>query len=190
MRVAFVLLMLCQLAHASPPGLTPEVAPAPQAPPPGVKSYRAQTLLADGIAAGLLVVAINENDESSEALAKLSLGTYMFGAPIVHLTKNRGSRALASMAMRIGFPIVGGFLGHSMRPKTTCDTYYDDYCEDDMPSDELVLGVIVGVIAASAVDAIYLAKGDEPKQQPPEPGWTPTARATQGGLALGVRATF
>ncbi|HEY5926812.1 MAG TPA: hypothetical protein VIV11_34230 [Kofleriaceae bacterium] len=195
MRVTLVLVLLCQLAHASPPGLTPvgitpEVTPV--APPPadeGLPSYRAQTLIADGIAAGLLLVAINEDNDNSEALAKLSLGTYLFGAPLVHLTKNRSGRALASVTMRIGFPVIGGLLGESMRPKPECDTYYDDYCQDDLvgPSEEMVVGVILGVLAASVVDSAYLARGEAPK---PQPQWTPTAHASPGGFALGVNGTF
>jgi hypothetical protein len=164
----------------APPGLTPVAAPV--APAPGVASYRGQTLLADGIAAGLLIAALSSDDyEQGESLAKLSLGTYALGAPIIHLTKGRSGHALGSVAMRIGFPILGGLLGDSM--SKDC---YDYYCGSN--DDEIVLGIFAGAITASALDAIYLAKGDAPKQ--PEPAWTPTARATQGGFALGASGRF
>jgi hypothetical protein len=193
---AAVIVLTSQLAHATPPGLTPttppgltpEQAPAPAPTPaePGLESYRGQVLAADGIAVGLMLVAIDKESDGNdgEAFAKLSLGTYLFGAPLVHLTKNRAGRALASAAMRIGFPILGGMLGDSMKPKQVCY----DYCNEG-PSDELVLGVLAGVVAASAVDAIYLAKGDPPKPAA-QPAWTPDARPTQGGFLLGVRAPF
>ena len=199
--VAAVLALTCQLAHAdppsvllapepypvvSPPGLTPAQPPvSAPAPAPGVASYRGQTLLADGIAAGLLVVALSSSDyNTQESMAKLSVGTYALGAPIIHVTKGRHGTALASLAMRVGLPIVGGMLGDSMSKGTEC---YDDYCETNNGG-EIVLGVFAGAIAASALDAIYLAKGDAPKQ--PEPAWTPTARASQTGFAVGVRGTF
>ncbi|HEY5946129.1 MAG TPA: hypothetical protein VIV40_11590 [Kofleriaceae bacterium] len=194
--VTAVLALTCQLAYAEAPGETPEVTPpglaptvAPTPAKPALKSYRAQTLLADGIAVGLMVVAFDtDNSDTAEALAKLSIGTYAFGAPLVHLTKERSGRALASLTMRIGFPIIGGFLGDSLRAKSNCDPYYD-YCGDDEgPSGELVLGVLAGIVAASAVDAAYLARGETPK--PAEPSWTPTARATQNGFALGVSGSF
>ena len=81
----------------APPGLTPAVtAPTP---PPGVASYRGQTLLADGIAAGLLVVAVSsDSSDQGESMAKLSLGTYVLGAPIIHVMKGRTGHALAPQA--------------------------------------------------------------------------------------------
>jgi len=197
MRVAVVVLaVISRVASASPPGLT-EVTPpgltppggelTPPPVPPRVESYRAQTLVADGIAAGLMITAFDVDNDSSAALAKLSIITYVFGAPLVHLTKDRGRRALGSITMRIGLPIVGGMLGHAMAAKPTCEAYYDS-CETELYTEELAYGVLAGVIAASALDAIYLAKGDPPAK--PQAAWTPVARATQNGFALGVSGTF
>lgn len=204
MRVAAVAVvaLTCQLAHANPPGTEPPstlIAPEPYpvvtppgltpvvtAPPPapGVASYRGQTLLADGIAAGLLIVALSSDDyDSAESMGKLSLGTYALGAPIIHLTKGRTGHALASVAMRIGFPIIGGLLGDKMSNDYEC---YDDFCESNNDG-QIVLGIFAGAITASALDAIYLAKGDAPKR---EPAWTPTARASQSGFSLGVLGKF
>jgi hypothetical protein len=189
--VAAVLALTCQLAHAdgplapepyptvTPPGLTPAVTAPP--PAPVVASYRHQTLIADGIAAGLLVVALSsEDNRQAESIAKVSVATYLLGAPLTHVMKGRNGHALTSVAMRVGFPIIGGMLANGM---TKRECY--DYCESN--DDEIVLGVFAGAIAASAIDAIYLAKGDAPKQ---EPSWTPTARASQNGFALGVRGSF
>jgi hypothetical protein len=188
MRLAAAALALTsQIAHAAPPGMTPLVSEEqPPAPPPqGVQSYRGQTLLADGIAAGLVLVLVTKQDKSSEAFGKLGLATYALGAPIIHLTKSRTGHALVSVTMRIGLPIAGALLGNAMDDGFEC---HIDVCDDNSPSDEMVLGVVAGFVAASALDAIYLAKGDAPKQ--PEPSWSPTARATPGGFALGVRGSF
>jgi hypothetical protein len=198
MRVAVVLVLavLCQLAHANPPGMTepaplgltpsaPEVTPQPPAPP--LKSYRSHVLIADGIAVGLMVLAVEQNDDSSEALAKLSLGTYVFGAPLVHLTKNKSGRALASITMRVGFPIIGAMLGRSMAADQYCDYNYEYNCGDAWNSDEAAMGILAGIIGAMVVDAAYLAKGDPPKQQA---GWAPTAGVSHGGVVLGAAGRF
>jgi hypothetical protein len=198
---AVVVALSCQLAHANPPGMTESGPPGmtPVTPPvtttgpaaataKPLRSYRGQLLASDAIAVGLLLVAANTDDnDRGEGFAKLSVATYALGAPVIHLTKNRGGRAFASLTMRIAFPIIGGMLFDSLRPSPQCDDYYD-YC-DSGPSDEMVLGVIGGVLAASIVDAAYLGRGDAPKVEQ-APGWAPTARATQGGFAVGVGAAF
>jgi hypothetical protein len=200
MRVAAaaaVLALTCQLAHADSPGMTPSgppgltpvspVAPVEAPPPtPLVASYRAQTLAADAAAVGLFLIAAKSGDrDRSEVFGTLSIATYALGAPFIHVTKNRIGRAVLSLTMRVGFPVIGGMLLDSLRPTSTCDDGL--YCEYTGPSDEMVLGVIGGLIAASIVDAAVLAKGDAPKA---DRGWAPTARATQGGFAVGVHAAF
>ena len=51
-----------------------------------------------------------------------------------------------------------------------------------------MLGALVGALAASAVDSLYLAKGDP--APPAHTAWTPTARISQTGVALGIRGSF
>lgn len=200
MRVAVVGLwaLARQLAHAappgvcddprlSPPGLVPEVTPPPASADTGVTPYHDQTLATDGIAAGLLVLAFDQdNGQTSPALAKLGIATYLFGAPLVHLSRNRTGGAIGSFAMRLALPAAGALLGAAAERPTTCDS--DDCAHDAVPS-EMALGVIAGIVAASAIDALYLARDGERKRAPTRK-WTPTARAMQGGLALGVGGAF
>ena len=177
MRVVVVLALLCRVAYATPPGISEEEPP--------VASYRAQTVLADALAGAVMFAAYNSHDDArAQALAKLGISAYVLGGPIVHLSKNRGKRALASIAMRIGLPILGGILGDGMTADN-CE-YYS--CGNDAPSDEQMFGVLVGAVAASTIDALYLAKGDPPA--PAHAALAPTARLTQGGVALGVRGSF
>jgi hypothetical protein len=188
--VAAAIALTCQLAHANPPGAEPTVTPpgltpAAPLPEPGLKSYRGQTLAADGVALGLLVVALSSDDyERADSFGKLSIGTFVLGAPLVHLTKQRTGRALGSLTMRVGFPIIGGMLASGLVAGTQCD---GDVCYDE-DRGEVALGILLGAIVASGVDMMYLAKGDAPKR--PEPAWTPTARASQGGFSLGVLGQF
>ena len=86
--------------------------------------------------------------------------------------------------MRVGFPILGGLLGDNMGNDSECY----DYCDYENNDEQIVLGLFAGAIAASVIDAVYLAKGDAPK--PPEPSWSPSARASQGGFTLGASGRF
>lgn len=184
---AVTVLLATSLAYADPPGMTPEVAPAPQPAQPGdrgVPGYRGWTLGADAAAVGLLLVAADREDEG---LAKLSLATYLLGAPLVHVMKDRPTRGLTSLGLRVGLPIVGAMLGEALHSEPQCESGYDYVDCSDGPSDEAVLGVVVGIIAASAIDSVYLAKGEAPK---PQPQWSPSVRGTQGGFALGVNGRF
>jgi hypothetical protein len=195
MRVAVVAGLLAALAAvpsvamADPPGLTPLSPPglAPTAPQPeGVPSYGKLTLATDGIAVGILLLAISQE---SEDLAKLSVGTYLVGAPIVHVTRGRVGRGLLSATMRVALPVVGAMAGASMESDKPCNDPYDDYCGDDEgPDGGIVLGMLGGVLAASIIDAAYLAKGDGPRR--PATAWQPTARPTNGGVALGLAGSF
>lgn len=167
-----------------PPGMTPETVPA-QPVDQGTPSYRGWTLGADAVAVGLMVVAVDHEDEG---LAMLSLVTYAFGAPLVHLAKKRPERALASVGLRVGLPILGAMIGEGMHKDSYCNNYdYYETCDEEGPSEEAALGVVVGIVAASAIDSIYLARGERPK---PQPQWSPTVRSTSGGFALGVAGRF
>src|SRR5258705_3681293 len=72
----------------SPPGLTPE-APASLS-DEGTPGYPGSILVADGTAIAMLTFAIKGDDDR---WAKLSLATYLLGAPIVHAFHGRGGHA-------------------------------------------------------------------------------------------------
>jgi hypothetical protein len=146
-----------------------------------VPSYRNQTLAADGIAVGLIVIS---GAVENGAVAGVGVGVYLVGAPFVHLTKERrGLHALASVAMRVGLPLAGVLIGD--RIPQDCG---GSPCMASPPPGVLV-GLLAGAVTASALDAIFLAKGDAPKTAP-QPGWTPVAAPTQDGFALGVAGQF
>ena len=185
MRIAVLILALsATTAAAEPPGLTPLVEPA--APPPSEPleaSYRAQTAGADAAALGLVFVAAGTK---SGGVSQLALGTYMFGAPLVHLAHHRPGRAAGSLALRVGLPILGGVIG-AKTYHSSCRAS-DDTCDDDEgPIIQAALGILGGMIAASVIDTAVLAKGDE---APARPGWSPTVRANHDGFSLGVTGSF
>jgi hypothetical protein len=181
------------LTYAAPssfaPSLTPLAPGAEQPLPPaeeGTASYRHLTLGLDVATVGLFALGVKQEDGG---LIELSLATYVLGAPIVHLAKGRSGRALASVGMRLALPIVGGFLGQALR--TTCvssDPYYDE-CDEEGPSGEAAIGALVGIATAMIVDSAYLAGGDPPTPKP-QPTWSPTIGASQGGFSLGAAGSF
>lgn len=178
----------------APSAYTPSPYPAPpagavaeQPASSGTPSYRALTIGADFLAVGMFAYAVDDNDDD---LLTLSLGTYALGAPLVHLIKGRTGTALASVGMRLGFPLVGAMLGEALHTEPKCQVGYVEDCGfEQSPSDEAVLGLLVGIGTAMVVDSAYLARGDKPKA-PPRPQWSPTLRASQGGFALGAAGTF
>src|SRR5690349_19725294 len=108
-------------AFADPPGATPPSAPvaAPE------ESYRFQT----GALSGIALVSVIGTGGNRDAIGTVALGTYLFGAPIIHLFHHRPGRALGSLAMRAGIPLAAGFFLESLHtnscpPESTqCDDY-------------------------------------------------------------------
>jgi hypothetical protein len=186
MRIAVLVVALSAgVAAAEPPGSTPVYLPPGMTPaleppaPPTQLGYRWQTALADG--AALSMVVLGASSESG-SLVDMGLGTYLFGAPIVHLSHNRPGRAAGSLALRLGLPILGLMVGIKSH---TCHAS-PDLC-DEGPGAEAVIGLLGGVIAASVIDTAFLAKGDD---APARPSWSPAVTANQHGFGLGVAAAF
>ncbi|HEY5926891.1 MAG TPA: hypothetical protein VIV11_34630 [Kofleriaceae bacterium] len=170
--VAVVIALACQRAHANSPLEPPDQ--------PVVASYRGATLAADGVAVGLVAVGIATE---TNILVLLGVSTYLVVPPLKHVTNERNARAAASVAMRVGLPLLGVLIGDSL-PRD-CGPTGD--CAG--PPLAIYLGLGAGVVAAAALDGIFLAKGDSPPSQP-RAAWTPVARPTHGGFALGVAGQF
>ena len=187
MRIAVLVVALSvRVAAAEPPGVTvapPGLTPVVELPaaPPLEPSYRSQTVIADGIAMGLLVIGVKTNNE---AIGYLSLGTYAGGAPLVHLAHHRPGRAAASLGLRVGLPILGGILGDKLGNQHRCS---GDVCDVDERGVLIALGLLGGMAGAMVIDTAFLAKGDE---APARPSWSPAVTANQHGFGLGVARAF
>ncbi len=192
--------------HAEPPGLvipvpvdgTPFVAidtqdaPAgapigfvmlPEAPVPSAPtSYRWQIVAADVAAVGSLVMAL---ENGSKDWASFGLATYGLGAPMIHAANHHGGRALASLTVRIGLPLIGGMLG--ARQGCGAPAPGDGACGDSgFPDDGYVKGIAIGAVAAMAIDAWLIAR----PEHKPSRGWSPTASAMHGGVSVGASGAF
>jgi hypothetical protein len=175
--IAIVLGLATTAAFAEPPGVTPQRMPVPDQ--PLVESYRLQTAIADGVA---LVTLAATHDAS--AGATFGVGTYLLGAPIIHLLHRRPGRALGSLALRAGLPLGAALLLEASH-KNSCPSS-STQCDDLSGLGLFVGGIIGGAVVASVLDTALLAKGDDP----PARGWGPAVAPNHGGVTLGIAGSF
>ena len=171
-----IVLTLASVARADPPGLTPV---EPAAPATDSGSYRLQTAAFD-VGTVLLGIASERASGGAGGLAiDAAIGTYVAGPALVHLYHHHPGRALASVALRVGLPLIGGYLGASSVNTSSPDC-------DECGIGAAILGGLVGMIAASAFDIGYLSRGEtaavQPSTPPPPamPALAPTRSAVVG----------
>ena len=176
MRTAVVLIactVTAAAAHADPPSLTPVVSePIASA---GTESYALQTLSTDGAALALIAAG-----HSSGPVIALGVATYAVGAPLVHGYHHQSGHAAGSLALRLGLPLLGALVGAAAASHDSPDS--------DGQVAAPAFGVMCGAIAASLVDAAFLAR--QPVRAK-EPRWAPAVGTTrQGGLTAGIAGHF
>jgi hypothetical protein len=125
--------------------------------------YGAQILSADAAAVGLGLVCSALHGEGACLLP------YVLGGPAVHIAHGQAGRAAASLVMRVSLPFLGGLAGLRL--------------SDNDAIDDVVVGVLTGVVAASLVDAVFAFDSHGAAPEPPK-------RATHGfsmapSLAIG-----
>ncbi len=131
-------------------------------------SYAPWVLASDGLALGLLSGAYLANESRAEpTLATSATWTFRLGAPLVHLAHGHPVRALGSLAMRIVLPLVGGYLQQQLEG-------HDG------------LGIGLGVVAATILDAALANRDDRPIAR----GFVPTAMASGHHVGIGVAGWF
>jgi hypothetical protein len=128
-------------------------------------------------------------DLATIALTGITGGVALIGYPLappfVHAFNGNGPGALASLALRLTAPVVGGYVGYQIDTSSGCN---GDLCG----LGGIVVGGVVGMLTASIVDAAVLARVDRPvevralRHLP-----TPTvAIARDGNLLLGAAGRF
>jgi hypothetical protein len=170
-RSVLAIAALARVAAAEPPAVA---TPTPPDPPAGEPSYRFQTATVDAIAIGLTTLAFSAKSDGS---GYLGIGTYLLGAPIVHIVHDHPGRAAGSFGLRVLLPFIGGVIGDK---QGGC---HGDACD----SGNAGLGLFSGMVAATVLDTLWLAEGDE---APPRASWSPTVSAGHAGVSLGVTGSF
>jgi hypothetical protein len=125
--------------------------------------YGGYTLGVDG--ASLLVFLVAGSSDSA-GLGTLGVAGYVFGGPIVHAVHGNGGRALGSLGLRIGLPLVGAAVGASS--ESDCDS------DAGFCLGQAALGFGMGMLGAMLIDAIAIARDTVPRESP----------ATEIGLTL------
>ena len=146
-----------------------------------VERYGWQIGLLD-TAAFLMVVSAAGSD--SGGLAVVGGGTYLLGGPSVHAARGHAGRALGSLALRVGLPLLGAQI---LQSGSSCDPEFEDSCGDDDMGRKIV-GGMAGVLAAGVIDWFILGKEEHKvgsaRLQPsiaPTPG---------GGGQIGLMGVF
>jgi hypothetical protein len=162
--------------------------------------YGWQTLAMDAAWVGLLGIAVTAiavdpafNDEGApNAVAIIAMvpavPTYLFGAPIVHAAHGHWDRAGASLALRIGAPIVLGYLGSGLGT-LTCPGKASDTSNYHCVNGATGAGAIAGLVAAISLDAALLARERVPNR-PSAGGWSPTVSLNRSGFSVGLGSEF
>lgn len=177
-------------AHAQAPGET-TVDIVEQPPPPVLRiSYRRQLMIADGIAAGTVGVAIAagtwiyEPDDfhAPVMVGALGFGGYLLAAPIIHFAHGRVWRGLLSGGARILFPAVGS-------ATVTTALGYEDGSEDrDGWAAAFGSGFALGAVGAMALDWFVLTPSTELVQH--TSFVAPTASVSPDHVFLGVAGSL
>jgi hypothetical protein len=121
--------------------------------------YGWQTLITDGAALGIALLATDASSNSQTTLAVLAGGgSYLLGAPIIHAAHGRLGVGVGSLGLRVGAPIAGAMVGATLEG---CGAFAGEEDPDSCDRPMLV-GFGLGVAAAIAVDASLLARESSP----------------------------
>lgn len=152
---------------APPPTVPPPVAPAvtasPTFAPPGmvptapaavaeseIESYRWQIAFADTASVVLLA-------SHTQATATVGALTYLLAGPVIHGAHDEGGRTAASLALRVGLPLVtAAGLTALAAHQNTCAP--DDNDCDSGALIAAVEGLLLGGLAAMVIDTTLLAR--------------------------------
>ena len=145
--------------------------------------YGWQTLATDGAALALALAAGDTDDRHSTPLALASLGTYALGGPIVHAANGSAGRMGLSLALRVGAPMLLGAGGYYVFSAGADSRSW-------APAIAGVLGGMIGIAGAVAVDASVLARKEAPPAEAASLRITPSVAPTRGGATVGAVGTF
>jgi hypothetical protein len=124
--------------------------------------YGWQTLSLDGLllAGGIATLSLKSSD-LMETLMWVPVAGFAVGGPAIHLIHHEPWRALGSFGVRSGLPVLGGAIGIGLL--ASCPPPEGDYGNCGLA--ELLLGAATGVLVASLIDGLALAR-ESPSASP------------------------
>ncbi|HSO40490.1 MAG TPA: hypothetical protein VLT33_48520 [Labilithrix sp.] len=171
---------------------SPEVA-APSVVRTHTHWYGWQTLLVDGASLLVLPAVAMTSDSAGGGLLLVAGGGYLLGGPIVHLAHGEVARAFASLGLRAGLPLVGGFVGVAAAKEN---------CRGELCGlGGAFVGAALGMVAATIIDPAALAyekvedessaRSDRPAPVRSRVALSPLAGPRkEGGFDVGLGGTF
>jgi hypothetical protein len=133
--------------------------------------YGYQTLATDGAALAFGLLSAKTDGATPRGIfGTLALGSYLAGGPIVHLGNGHPGKALGSFGLRTAVPVTAALLGGALGAAASTN----DGFLGNLPGtiEGMALGLMVGVVTASVVDAAVLARETVPHEPPPPPAAT------------------
>lgn len=203
MRIAAIvaaLLATTTIAAAQAPGQTmtwdPELPPvaAPARVEPVTVSYRGQIITADVASFGLMLLG-PLLDEHEANLSGIGFAGYFLAAPLVHVAHGRGGAAAESLGLRLGLPLLGGFLGYHLGPADTACVQAADVdgrsphgggCGDGASIVGTLVGAAAGVGTAMYLDAKYLSRYQTTRVVT----WSAGIAPMRGGASVSFSGSF
>jgi hypothetical protein len=155
--------------------------------------YGWETLSLDAAALGLGAMSFATYDGQGTAGALLgsgALSTYAFGAPAVHLLRAQSSKAVTSLGLRIGLPVLAVGIASVGRDSSCAqDSASFDAAKCQPQRDRMMLAGVISVVAASLLDGAFVAW--EPPPVPRKLSLSPVLAwdGEKGGVA-GVAGAF
>jgi hypothetical protein len=127
-------------------------------PAPRYLDYRLYLLATDAAALTFVIGGAALQNQASMPVVYTGVAAYALGAPMVHVAHEQPERALGSLGMRLGFPVLGAALGYGLTAAT---------CDPNTSGEFGCLGAAVlfigggffgGVLSAMIVDDAILGK--------------------------------
>jgi len=154
--------------------------------------YGWQTLATDGAAASQFALAVPTHNV---AFVGLGAGTFLLGAPIVHLVHHKPWLALLDLGFRVAVPFVGVAVGADMDSRTPGHCYGspDIACE---PSTKYIeIGGAISMATVAALDAAFFSYEPARPEQPRYGGggrWVlaPSVALVPRGGRVGLSGSF
>jgi hypothetical protein len=149
--------------------------------------YAEQTLASDALSLGLV---LGGHGADHELVRDAGIGLHLGGAPLVHLAHGNGRAAAGSLALRITLPLAASWLGSKLATRR-CSTApgaagaAESSCDDDRMQPGALVGLALGMAAASVIDATTLAKKKRWSHN-----WRPDIRFKDGGMRVGIQFKF
>lgn len=145
--------------------------------------YGWQPLVVDLVAISGAVATTNITTNDDALL--VPVGAYVLGPSVVHAAHGNWIGAVGSVGLRISLPWLLASAGSQ-----GCGGHATTDANEDCAMGGAFKGALVGVVIASAFDALAFSWSDRPRTAAPTPNVAPTASVSPTGATFGLTGVF